>query len=57
MSDWVRIRITEMVPGMLEIGSNVIEALDLYQVHQDFMEKIEVSAIQLASLPGGNGVP
>ncbi|XP_075253991.1 uncharacterized protein LOC142345665 isoform X8 [Convolutriloba macropyga] len=39
--DLVRIRITEMVPGMLEIGSTLIEALDLYQVHQQFMEKIE----------------
>ncbi|XP_063712658.1 titin-like isoform X5 [Symsagittifera roscoffensis] len=39
--DWVRIRITEMVPAMLEIGHTLIEALDLYEVHQQFMEKIE----------------
>ena len=31
-----------MVPAMLEIGHTLIEALDLYEVHQQFMEKIEV---------------
>ena len=42
-NDWVQLRIDEMVPSLLDVGSNATEAAELLKKHQDLIDRLQVS--------------
>ena len=44
-NDWVRVRIQQMEPDLMEVGSNLEEAKQLRREHDDLLYKLGVSQL------------
>nr|XP_006823021.1 PREDICTED: titin-like [Saccoglossus kowalevskii] len=49
-SEWVRVRVQEMTPVMVEVGHNLDEALRLRQQHQDLLHQLTAKQQQINAL-------
>ena len=41
--EWIRVRVHQMEPDLMEVGSTLEEALQLQQEHDQLLSKLQVS--------------
>jgi len=45
--EWIRVRVHQMEPDLMEVGSNLEEALQLQTEHDQLLSKLQVRVLRM----------